>query len=69
MKSTLRGGGVMRCYQTWGEWGVSECGGRPIFIFPLKKIGWIYTTIRDHDEANINIILTRSLPFDSDIRQ
>ena len=51
MTSTFRwGGGMqnngkMRCYRTTGV-GVSECSGRPIFIFLLlKKIGfgpWIY---------------------------
>ena len=44
--------------------GVSECTGRTIF-----KENWICTMPRHHPEPNINMLLTRNLPFDSDIRQ
>ena len=41
MRSTVRVGGKakMRCYRTYGSGG-SECTGRPIFLFLLKKIGF-----------------------------
>ena len=38
---------------------------RPIFIIFIKD-NWIYAMTRHH--AN-NILLTRNLPFDSDVRQ
>ena len=38
------GGGLgkakMRCYLDVGEWEVSKCSGRPIFVFLLKKTGF-----------------------------
>ena len=46
-----------------GGWGVNECSGRPIFIY------WICVITRHHAEPNINILVTRNLPFDSDVRQ
>ena len=49
-------------------WRVSECSGRPIFVFFIKE-NWICAMTRHHAEPNINILLTRNLPFDSDIRQ
>ena len=49
-------------------WGVSECSGRPIFIYFIKE-NWICTVIRHHIEPNINMLLTRILAFDSEVRQ
>ena len=49
-----------------GDWGVSECSGRPIFIFLLKKIGFAPWP---------GFMLSQTLvycwqdPFDSDVRQ
>ena len=43
--------------------GVSECSGRPTFIFFIKE-NWICAMTR-HAEPDINILLTRNLPFDS----
>ena len=51
-----------------GEWGVSECSGRPIFSFLIKE-NWICAMTRYHAEPNVNILLTRNLHFDSDVRQ
>ena len=75
MTSTLRGAegckAKMRCYQSrgGGGLGVSECSGHPIFIFLLKKIGFaICAMTRQNAEPN-SILLTRNLPFDSDVRQ
>ena len=48
-----------------GGWGIRKCSRRPIFIFSIKE-NWICTVTRYH--AN-NILLTRNLPFDSDVRQ
>ena len=50
------------------EWGVSECSGRPIFIFLIEE-HWICSMNRYHAESSINILLTRNLLFDSDIRR
>ena len=47
---------------------VRECYGRPIFIFFIKE-NWICAMTRHQAEPNINILLTRNLPFDSDFRQ
>ena len=49
-----------------GEGG-SEFSGRPIFIFFIKE-NRIYATTRYHAESNINVLLTRTLPIDSDVR-
>ena len=69
MMSTLKGGGggVRQKLDVIGRrgWGVGECSGRPIFIF-FNKEDWICTMIRHHTN---NILLTRNLPFDSDVRQ
>ena len=51
-----------------GGWCVSECSGRPIFILFIKE-NWICTVTRYHVEPNINILLTRDLPFDLEVRQ
>ena len=47
---------------------VSECSGRPIFIFLIKE-NWVCVITRHHAESNFNILLTRNLPFDSGVRQ
>ena len=47
---------------------VSECSGRPIFIFFINK-NWIWAMTRHHTEPSIKILLTRNLPFDCDIKQ
>ena len=54
----------MRCYRTQGVWGVSKCSGRPIFIFFIKE-NWICAMTRYHADSNINILLTKNLPIDS----
>ena len=51
-----------------GVSGVSECSGRSIFIFFIKE-NWISAMTRHHTERKINILLTRNLPFDCDVRQ
>ena len=45
-------------------WGVSECPGRPIFIFLIKE-NWVCAMTRNHAESNINILSRRNLPIDS----
>ena len=47
---------------------VSKCFGRLIFIFFIKE-NWICAMTRHYAEPNSNIILTRNLSFDSDVRQ
>ena len=51
-----------------GGWCVSECSGHPIFILFIKE-NWICAVTRYHVEPNINILLTRNLPFDLEVRQ
>ena len=71
MTSTLRRDGVKgksEMLSGVGEKGVSECSGRPVFIFFIKG-SWICAMIRHHAEPNINILLTRNLPFNSDVKQ
>ena len=48
--------------------GASECSGRPVFIFFIKE-NWTCAMSRHHAEANINILLTRTLLFDFDDRR
>ena len=48
--------------------GRSERSGRPIFISFIKE-NWICAMPRRHAESNMNMLLTRNLPFNSDIRQ
>ena len=50
-----------------GGAGVSECSGRPIFIFFIKK-NILFLLYMTKHHAN-NILLARNLPFDSDVRQ
>ena len=47
-------------------WGVDKCSGCPVFIFLLKKIGF---PLWPDVEPNVNVLLTKSLPFDSDVRE
>ena len=71
MTSTLKGGGDIKLkWDKKGRRGVSgsECCGRPISIFFIKE-SWICAMTRHHAGSNINILLTRNLPFDSDVRQ
>ena len=76
MTSTLRGGGGRGGgWQGKNEmlsdvegWGISECSGRPIFNFFIKE-NFIFAMTRHHAEPNINILLTRNLAFESDVRQ
>ena len=71
MTSTWWGGGgggdKNEILSDLGGWGVSECSGRPIFIF----FYWICAKSRHHalTEPNIDILLTRNLTFRSDVRQ
>ena len=64
-----KGRGVRQKYEVLldvGEWEVSECSGRPIFIFLWKKTGsapWLDIILRQKS------ILIRNLPFDSDIKK
>ena len=48
-----------------GGVGISDCSGRPIFIFFIKE-NWICAMTRHHGN---NILLARNLLFDSDMRQ
>ena len=43
----------------------SECSGSPIFIFFIKE-NWICAMTRHHAEPNTNILLTRTLTWDSE---
>ena len=69
MTPILRVGGEgktkMRCCQRYRAAAVSECSGRPIFDFFIKG-NWIRVMTRHHAVPNINILLSRNLPFDSD---
>ena len=47
-----------------GEWGVASV----LQVFFITE-NWICIMTRHHAESNINILLTRNLPFDSDVRQ
>ena len=51
-----------------GGGGVSELSGRPVFAFFIKE-NWICAMTRHHAEQNINMLLTRNLPFDFGVRQ
>ena len=52
-----------------GRMGVrgSQCSGDPIFLYFFIKENWICDMTKHHAEPNINILLTRNLPFDSDV--
>ena len=60
-----RGKGKNEMLSGVGRWGISECFGRPVSIFFIKE-SWICAMTRHDAEPNINILLTRNLPFDSD---
>ena len=47
--------------------GVTECSVGPIFIFFIKE-NLISAMMRHHAGPN-NVLLTRNLSFDSDVRQ
>ena len=67
MTSTLMGGWVkakMRCYRTQGGGGFA--GVLDVQSLVFIKGNWIWAMTRHH--AN-NMLLTRNLPFDSDVRQ
>ena len=49
-------------------WAVGKCSGRSIYIFFIKE-NWICAMTRHHAESKIKILLTKNLPFDSDVRQ
>ena len=51
-----------------GGGGVGKRSGRPIFIFVIKE-NWICAMTRRRAEPNIDILLTRSLRSDSNVRQ
>ena len=38
-------------------------------LYFFIKENWICVVTRHHAEPNINILLTRNVPFDSDVRQ
>ena len=73
MTSTLRGAGGGRVNKKCdvigrgGGGGVSECYGRPILTFLLKKIG--FAPCSEIMLSQTLILLTRNLLFDSDVRQ
>ena len=48
--------------------GLAKWSGRPIFVFFSIKENWNGAMSRYHVEPN-NILLTRNLPFDYDVRQ
>ena len=60
-----RGKGKNEMLSGVGRWGISECFGRPVSIFFIKE-SWICAMTRHDAEPNINILLTRNFPFDSD---
>ena len=64
------GGGIKKKLDVIGlrGMGISECSGRPIFIFFVKE-NWICAMTRHYTEPNINILLIRNLHFESDIKQ
>ena len=72
--STMRaGGGGWRLRQKWDVierkgWGVSKCvlDIQSLFFF-IKKMD--YAVTRHHAEPSVYILVTRSLPFNSDVRQ
>ena len=62
------GGGDWQKWDFIGRRGwVSECSGHPTFFF--IKENWICAMTRHHAEPNINILLTRNVPFGSSVRQ
>ena len=51
-----------------GGWGVaSVLDVQSLFFFIEEK--WICAMTRDRADSNINILLTRNFPIDSDVRQ
>ena len=69
MTSTGGGGRIRGKWDNTGLRGLvgdSKYSGRPIFFF--IKENCICGMTRDHAELKINILLTRNLPFGSDVR-
>ena len=58
----------MRCYWTWRSGGLANVLDVQSLLFFIKE-NWIYAMTRHHAEPNINILLTRNLPFDYDVRK
>ena len=52
-----------------GGWVEGELASVPNLSFFLIKETWTCATKRHHAELSSNILLTRNLPFESDIRQ
>ena len=63
------GGGARQKRDVIGHrgWRISKCSGRPVFYFFIKENS-ICAMTRHYAEPN-NILLTRNLPFDPDVRQ
>ena len=73
MTPTLRGWGwgvkvKMKCYRTLGMGGSRVFWTSNLYFFFFIKENWICAVTRHHAEPNINILLTRNLPFDSAVR-
>ena len=70
MMLILRGGWMVRQkLDVIGRMGVrgSQCSGDPIFLYFFIKENWICGMTKHNAEPNINISLTRNLPFDSHV--
>ena len=70
MTSTLRGVGgygKIEMLSDVGGWGVSGVFWTFNLYFFIKE-NWICAITRYHDEPN-NILVTRNIPFESDVRQ
>ena len=65
MTSTLKGGGGGRggLRQKW-----DVTGRRGVALYFFIKENWICAMTGHHAKPNINILVTRNLPFDSDVR-
>ena len=81
MTPTLRGvcvcaGGVEGGGGFWKNEMLSDVGGGGLAsvldvqcLFFFIKVNWMCAMTKHHAGPNINMLLTRNLPFDSDIRQ
>ena len=58
----------MRCYQTWGSWGLASVLDVKSYFFIINE-NCICAMTRHRAEPNINILLTRNIPSDSDDTQ
>ena len=72
MTSTLKQDGRVGVRQKSDVIGRSGTGGQQVFwtsnVFFITE-NWICAITRHHTEPNINMLLTRNLLFDSDVRQ